>query len=75
MENKRNTKENVRKNLGIKLQTDLPPRGRQNWVVKGNQMQKGGCVQEQVGGKGTVHHFVVEGMLFSKDSRSHLVFF
>ena len=50
MDNMKNTWENVKKNLGIKLQTDLPPRGRQNWTMKRSQMQRGNHSLEQVVG-------------------------
>lgn len=72
MENKRNTQENVRKNLEIKLQTDLPPRGRQNWDVKGNQMQKGSHLQEQIERNDNTHHSATEKGHFPKGPRSHV---
>ena len=71
MENKKNTQANVKKNSRIKLQIDLPPRGRQNWAVKGNQMQKGSYSQKQPVGKDNIHHSAVENVPFLEDSRSH----
>ena len=71
MENKRNTWANVKKNLGIKLQTYLPPRGRQNWAVKGDQMQKVNYSQKQVARKDNTYHFAIEKEPFSKGPRSH----
>lgn len=73
MENKRNTWENVRKKLRIKLKTNLPPRGRHNWAMKGNQIQKGSYSREQIVGKDNAHHYVVKKVPFSKGLRSHLV--
>ena len=69
--NKKNTRANVKQNPGIKLQTDLPPRRRQNWAVKGDQMQKGGYSHEQIVRENNPYHLVADKEHFSKGPRSH----
>jgi len=69
--NKKNTQANVKQNPGIKLQTDLPPRRRQNWAVKGDQMQKGGYSHEQIVRENNPYHLVADKEHFSKGPRSH----
>ena len=69
--NKRNTWANVKQNPGIKLQTDLPPRRKQNWAVKGDQGQKGGYSHEKIVRENNPYHFVADKEHFSKGPRSH----
>ena len=69
--NKKNTRENVKQNPEIKLQTDLPPRRGQNWVVKGNQVQKGNFSREQTTRKDNPYHLVADKEHFAKGPRSH----
>lgn len=71
MENKRNTRANVKKNPGIKLQTDLPPRGRQNWAVKRNQTRRSDCTHEPVNRGENAHLTDMERELSYHGSRSH----
>ena len=71
MENKRNTQANVKKNPGIKLQTDLPPRGRQNWAVKRAQTHRIEYPQEQVNREENAHFSAMERELSYQGSRSH----
>ena len=44
----KNTLAHVKKNPTIRLETNLPPKGRKNWAMKGAQKQKGNHSQEQV---------------------------
>ena len=55
----------------MRLQTNLPPRGRQNWDVKGAQNQKGNHSQEQAVRGENPQHIVDERGSSGRDARSH----
>ena len=67
----KNTRAHVKKNLAIKLETNLPPRGRQNWAMKVDQNQKGNHSQEQVMRAENPQHIVDERGSSGRDVRSH----
>ena len=67
----KNTRAHVKKNPAIMLETNLPSRGRQNWVVKGAQNQKGNHSQEQVLRTKNTQHIVEERGSSGRDARSH----
>ena len=69
--NKKNTQANMKQNPKIKLHTDLPPRRRQNWAVKGDQVQKGSYSHEKIERKDNPYHLVADKEHFSKGPRSH----
>ena len=56
MDNKKNTRSNVKKNSGIKLQSGLPPRGRKNWSVKMSEVQGENNSHEKGIGEDNFHH-------------------
>lgn len=65
------TQENVKKNLAIKLQTNLPPKGKKIWAMKGAQMQKGNYSHEKMARKDDTYISSIEKELFYKGPRSH----
>ena len=67
----KNKWENVKKNPTIKIQTNPPPKGRKNWVVKRAQKQEGNHSQEQVMRGDNIHFSSNERESFCKGSRSH----
>ena len=67
----KSTPAHVKKNPAIRLETNLPPRGRQNWAMKGAQNQKGNHSQEHVLRTGNTQHIVEERGSSSRDARSH----
>ena len=69
--NKKNTWVNVKQNPRIKLQTNLPPRRRKHWALKGDQMQKGSYSQEKMRRKDNPYHLVADKEHFSKGPRSN----
>ena len=67
----KNTQAHVKRNLAIRLETNLPPRGRQNWIVKGAQNKKGNHSQEQAMRVKNPQHVVDERGSSGRDVRSH----
>ena len=67
----KNTRAHVKKNPTIRLETNLPPRGRQNWALNGAQNQNGSHSQEQVLRTENTQHIVEERGSSGRDARSH----
>ena len=67
----KNTQAHVKKNPVVQLQTDLPPRGRQNQAIKGAQNQRGSHSQEQATRNENPQHLADERESSSRNSKSH----
>ena len=67
----KNTRAHVKKNPTIRLETNLPPKGRQNQAMKGAQNQKGNHCQEKFLRIKNTQHIVEERGSSGRDARSH----